>query len=113
MREEVNSMYWLTGLLGVAAIAAPYLFGFQNETAAFWTAVVTGVLLIGLAVLEGIEKDRDDLEYWVAGLVGVGAVAAPFVLNFNELTVAMWTTVAVGVLAVATAGFRILAPPTT
>jgi hypothetical protein len=105
-------MYKFTGLLGVVAIATPYLLGFQDVTAAFWTTVVTGVLLIGLAILEGFARDRDDLEYWAVSLVGLGAITAPFVLNFNETTAALWTTIAIGVLAVATTGYRFLAPPT-
>lgn len=104
-------MYWLTGLIGLAAVVAPYAFGFQNEAVAYWTSIGAGVALMGMAILEAIEQDRDILEYWVAGVVGIGVVASPFLLNYSTNTAAMWAAVGIGVLAVLTAGYRILAPP--
>lgn len=104
-------MYWLTGLLGLAAILAPYAFGYQNEAVAFWATIGAGAALMGLAILEGLERDRDELEYWVAGVVGIGAITAPFLPNFHATTTALWTVVGIGILALITAGYRILAPP--
>lgn len=98
---------YLVGLIGLAAIAAPFVLGFNDNTAALYTNIAFGVLLVVAAGAEIFEQDRDNLEYWVAGILGVGAIAAPFVLGFDDVTKAFWTTLTGGVLAVLVAGTRI------
>jgi len=42
-------MYWLTGILGFVLMIAPFLFGYSYDTAALWTSIVVGVLIVILA----------------------------------------------------------------
>lgn len=102
-------MYWITGVIGLASILAPFVFGFSDNTAALWTGLIVGIALIVVSGLEGfVAHDRDNREYWAMGLVGLAAVAAPFVLGFNETTAALWTSVAAGAIVVLVAGTRLL-----
>ena len=100
-------MYYLTGILGVAAMVAPYLFGFSSNPPALWTSLIVGAVLIVASVLEGLAGDKDDVEYWVAGLTGLVAIIAPFVLGFSGMTLAYGAVAAVGVVTVLVAGARL------
>lgn len=100
-------MYWITGILGAAMIIAPFIFGYSDNTAALWTSISIG-LIVGVASwLEGIGKDREDWEYWIAELLGLFAIVAPFVFGFSTHSGAMWTSMTMGVLIAIMAGSRL------
>lgn len=100
-------MYYLTGLLGLVAVAAPFLFGYSNDTAALWTSLVVGTVLIVASVIEGLADDKDRWEYWVAGIAGLGAIIAPFALGFSASAAAVWTMIVVGIVAIIAAGTKL------
>lgn len=93
-------MYLLTGFLGLFSVIAPFLFGYNQNSAALWTSLIVGGILVIVSVFEGIAADRERWEYWVVGLAGLGAIFAPFVLGFSALTSASWTLIIVGVVAI-------------
>lgn len=41
--------YWLAGAVGLAAILAPFIFGFGNHATAMWTTVIIGAVIAVLA----------------------------------------------------------------
>lgn len=100
-------MYYLTGLLGLAALVAPFFFGYSGNTAAMWTSLIVGIVLIAASAIEGFAGDKGRWEYWVAGIIGLGAIIAPFALGFSALDAALWTMVIVGVAAVIAAGTKL------
>jgi len=99
-------MYLLTGLVGLIALAAPFVLGFTGNTAALWTNLIVGAVLLIASVAEAFEQDRDNLEYWVAAIFGIGAISAPFAFSYTDHTQALWTSIGVGVLAIVAAGLR-------
>lgn len=102
-------MYWITGILGVFLMVAPFLFGYTDNTAAYWTSLASGVIVTIASIWEGVEARKANWEYWVAALVGIFAVVAPFVFGFSEQASAMWTSVIVGVLIALFAGSKLWA----
>lgn len=100
-------MYWLTGLLGIVSAAAPFMLGYSQDITALWTSLGVGVVLIVASIFEGLAEDREAWEYWLAGIVGVAAIAAPFVLGFAGLAAALWTLVIVGLVAILVAGVKL------
>lgn len=100
-------MYYLTGLMGLISFAAPYLLNYSDNPTALWASLVLGAILVVASVLEGFAKDKDSWEYWIAGIAGVGAILAPFVLGFSALATALWTMVVVGIVTVIAAGTRL------
>ncbi len=100
-------MYWTTGILGLAFAVAPFLFGYSNNPVAMWTSLLLGGGVMLVSLLEEASENQDRWEYWVAALVGLGAIAAPFVLGFGHITQAMWTSIAVGLLLALTAGGKL------
>lgn len=100
-------MFWITALLGLASIVSPFLFGYSTNETAMWTSIVIGGILLVASFFEGLARDQENWEYWVAAFVGLAAVAAPFVLGFSALTDAMVTTVAIGLIALIAAGTKL------
>ena len=100
-------MYWLTGILGMVLVFAPFILGFANNAAALWTSLIVGMATIILSWMEGVEEDSESWEYWIAGVLGLVAIAAPFVFGFSAHAVAMWTSVVVGVLIAILAGSKL------
>lgn len=101
----MNKLYWVTGLLGLALGAAPWVFNYTDNTSALWASIIIGAVILVLSAWKVVAQDEDQYwEYWLVGLAGLAAIAAPFVFNFNALTQALWTSVVVGaVVAVASA----------
>lgn len=100
-------MYWLTGILGVALAIAPFVLGYTSQPAALWTSIIAGLGVVMVSVLEATAHDKENWEYWIAGILGIAALAAPFVLGFNTITTAMWTSVIAGGLIAVFAGTRL------
>ncbi len=85
-------MYWITGLLGLALIAAPFVLGYSGNAAALWTDMVLGALVAIASAWKLIAQDKVNWEYWAAGILGILAIIAPFVMGFSTLTAALWAT---------------------
>lgn len=100
-------MYLLTGVLGLISAAAPFMLGYSDNSAALYTGLGVGAVLIITTVLEWAAEDKQMWEYWTAGIVGVGAIAAPFVLGFSGLTNAVWTMIIVGLVTVLAVGTKL------
>lgn len=100
-------MYWLTGLLGIVMVIAPFVQGYRDHPMAMWTSVILGVIVLAASILEGMDIKQAKWEWWVAGAAGLLAVIAPFVFGFTALTMALWTFVIVGVVIVLLAGYEV------
>jgi cadmium resistance protein CadD (predicted permease) len=44
--------YWVTGLMGILAIIAPFVLGFTALTTAMWTSIILGVITLVLSAVE-------------------------------------------------------------
>jgi len=100
-------MFRYTGLLGLLLIIAPYLLGFANNAAAFWTSLVLGAILVITSFLEGLAADRETWEYWVIGIVGVGTILTPFILGFSAASTSLWALVIIGLVTMLIAGIKL------
>lgn len=100
-------MYWLTGILGLILAIAPWLFGYANNTVALWTSLIVGGATIIVSLIEGAQAGREQWEYWIAGMLGIIAIIAPFTLGFSAYTNAMWSSVVLGTLIAIFAGTRL------
>lgn len=100
-------MYWFTGLLGVLMVIAPWVLGYSDNTSALWTSIALGAVLFVLSAVEAYQQGKVMWEYWVAGLAGLLAIIAPFVLGFSTLTAALWTLIVLGGLALIVSGYEV------
>jgi hypothetical protein len=100
-------MYWTTGILGFIFAVSPFVLGYSNNSVAMWTSILLGGSVIVASILEGVDINKGNWEYWVTGLVGLVAVAAPFLLGFGSLASAMWASVGIGLLLALVAGSKL------
>lgn len=100
-------MYWVTGILGAAMVVAPFLMGYTTHPGAMWTSVVLGAVVVLASLFEGMDVNKAKWEYWLAGVAGLLAIIAPFVLGFTTLTMALWTVVILGAVVLLVSGYEI------
>ncbi len=100
-------MYWITGILGLAFAVAPFVIGYSTNLIATWTSVVLGVVVLATSAVEYFQADKEQWEYWVAGIAGLVAIVAPFVLGFSAHQGAMWTSAVAGILLIIVAGGKL------
>lgn len=100
-------MFWVTGLVGIAFIGAPWVFNYTNETNALWASVIIGAIIVLVSAYKAFAQDIASWEYWIAGLAGIAAIAAPFVLNFTALTEALWTLVILGAFVAIVSSYEV------
>lgn len=100
-------MYLVTGVLGLAFAIAPFLFGYRDNITATYTSIILGALVVLASAVEFFQEDKEMWEYWAAGILGLAAITAPFVLNFSSHINAMWTSVIAGALIAIFAGSKL------
>lgn len=100
-------MFWMTGILGLLLIAAPFALGYSTDPTALWTSVVLGAVMVVVSGYKAWVQDRTTWEYWVAGIAGLLAVLAPFILGFTTLVLAMWTSIVLGAVVAILAGYEV------
>jgi hypothetical protein len=101
-------MYWLTGILGILLIIAPFVLGYSSDSPALWSNIVLGVIVLIVSAIKGFIPDKTRWEYWLAGLMGVLAILAPFVLHFTAVGIALWTSIILGIVLAVLAGYKAL-----
>jgi hypothetical protein len=86
-------------VLGAVLFLGPWLFGFADLQQAAWNAWITGIVMIGLAAAAIFAFA--EWEEWVNLVVGLWALAAPWILGFAGDTSATWSHVVVGLVVAA------------
>ena len=99
-------MYWLTGILGLILGIAPWIFGYSDNTVALWTSLILGAATIIVSIVEAAQGNRQQWEYWTAGVLGLIAIVAPFVFGFGNFANAMWSSDVLGILLAIFAGSK-------
>lgn len=100
-------MVWLTGLLGVLLGLAPFVLGYRDNTAAMWTSMILGAVVIVAALVEVLDVRKAKWEWWVAGIAGILTIVAPFAFGFTAPMVALSTTIILGALIVILSGYEV------
>jgi bacteriorhodopsin len=100
-------MYWITGLLGLILIVAPFVLNYTGSPAALLADVILGALVLIVSAYKAITHDQVKWEYWAAGILGILAIIAPFVLSFSTLTTALWVTLVLGVIVAVLSGYEV------
>lgn len=99
--------YWLTGLVGVALMIAPFVLGFAGDPAALWSSVLLGAAVLILSILKGLLRDRVPWEYWIIGLLSLLIAGSPYFLGFNTVQQTFLVTTVLGIAAFALCVYQI------
>ncbi len=88
----------LSLIVGAGLMLAPWYFGFMGEAKATWNAWISGTFVAVFALLAIMQTL--DLEEYIMAVIGVWVVAAPWLLDFKDVTAARWTHVGFGLAIV-------------
>ncbi len=100
-------MYWVTGVLGILLIIAPFVLNYSTDMPALWSNVILGLAVLIVSAIKGLIPDTTRWEYVIAGLGGLLAILAPFVLRFTVVAAALWTSVVLGVIVLLLAIYEV------
>ena len=101
-------MYWITGILGLVLGIAPFVLGYSDHSSAMWTSVILGVIVFLISLYKAFwNQSPRSWEYGTAGIAGLLALIAPWVLGFSALTSALWTCVILGALLLALTSYEV------
>lgn len=100
-------MYYLTGFIGLLLLFAPFALGYTDHTAALWTSLIVGAGVLLVSTVEGVVTKPGKWEYWVAGIMGLIALLAPFIFGFSSITGAFWASILAGVVLMFVSGIEV------
>ena len=76
------------------------MLGFAAESAAAWTAWVSGAA-IAIVGLSNFAEDTNDWPAWANLVLGLWALVAPWIVQFAGVEPATWTHAVIGLLVAA------------
>lgn len=103
----MNKMYWVTGIIGVLLVIAPFVLGFTANPPALWASVILGLAVLVVSIITGLVHDTANWEYWLIGLCGLAAIIAPFVMGFSNHVRPEWTNIILGALAIILSAYQL------
>ncbi len=99
---------WATVLLGIIAIATPFVFAIDLAGSAAWSAYVLGGLLVLSGLWSASTSEPNAGIEWIPAIVGIALLAAPWLVNYTTVTELAWMSWIVGVLAILNSGGELL-----
>jgi 4-amino-4-deoxy-L-arabinose transferase-like glycosyltransferase len=108
--ERLSAWMWLSWvafLAGLWLIVSPFLLGYRSTNGAMSNDVLIGVIVAVLALIM-IVWARQTASWlpWIAALVGIWEIAAPFLLGYADTAVAAWNGVILGIIILVVNGAR-------
>lgn len=100
--KTAKTLGWITGVVGVWEILAPFIIGYSNMGSATTDAIIFGILLAGLGLWIGLGKTAGTIRTlsWINALIGVWVLLAPFILGYSGTGGATWNDVIVGIVVI-------------
>lgn len=107
MKTAKSIKNWLVAIVGLWEVLAPPILGYTATPAAAGNAIIVGVTLIILAVMDDLMENAgtDKTLDWVNGVVGVWLVMSPFALGYSTVTAALWNDIIVGAVVIVLASW--------
>ena len=102
-----HSRELLNLVLAVVLFVSPWVLGFAGETMAAWTAWVTGVVVAIVAAI-GLFVESARVVDTVGLILGIWTIAAPWIVGFAAIVLALWTSVVVGILLALIAAWEVM-----
>lgn len=101
---EVFIMKWrnaINALIGIWFIISPWVMGFSHVTAAVWTSVVLGAVLLIVSFWAAMRKDSSGFgvwQTWVSLIMGIWFIVQPFAFTLGKANA--WESVILGAIVI-------------
>lgn len=96
---QARSASGINVLLGIWLIISPWVFGYVSAgDQPMWNAVSTGGLVLILAATRYAQPHTGSGMSWINFLLGLWAIASPWIFTYANQDSAMWNNVATGVV---------------
>jgi hypothetical protein len=95
---KVHWRDWLMLLFGAWLVISPFVLGYSATDAMMmlWNPVIVGVAVVVFSI--AVLRKTQVWEEWVLLALGAWLIAAPFLLGYASMPVAMWNSIIVGLL---------------
>lgn len=111
-RATVRTVSGIDILAGLWLVMAPFVLGYATVTNALWNDVIMGIAIVLLAgSREFGEGYRVAWPSWIAALIGLWLIIAPFALGYSFITNAVWNDVIIGIAVAFLATWSALSTP--
>jgi len=98
-RGSRSARDWIVLICGALLFISPWVLGFAGVALPAYSAWIGGIVIVWMAVAALFRFA--EWEEWVALVVGVLMIMAPWVLGFAAITYAVWTYVVLGLIVAA------------
>ncbi len=99
MNQDVKVLSWITVVLGVWLIIAPFVITFPN-TIAMWNSIVVGVIVLVLSWIRAANPVSAPGLSWLNAILGLWLIVAPFVLRFSASMSSRWNDIVLGIAVI-------------
>ncbi len=116
-RRDMTWAHWVTGIAGVLLFIAPWVLGYASTSGGYGGSNMAGYAswilgaLIAIFSFIGLARGAGLWTMWVAGILGILAFIAPWVLGFTSVTSAAWACWVLGAISVIFAAIDIFVRP--
>lgn len=87
---------WLVAILGIWLIISPWVVGFAGQEAAFWNTLITGIVILLVAL--GAARSASSSTSWLNVALGIWLIVSPWVVGYSFLEAATANDVVLGVI---------------
>jgi len=108
-KNTVTSLSGLVALAGLWLLASPFVIPPPATSAALQSNVISGVIVTVFAAIHAWRSPSKSWLAWVSGLIGLWALASPWLLGFAHSGAFMWSNVIAGLVIVVLAVWSAIA----
>ncbi len=98
-QQDVKVLSWITVILGVWLIIAPFILTFPS-TVAMWNSIIVGVIVLVLSWIRAANPATSPGLSWINAILGLWLIVAPFVMSMASSTSTRWNDIVLGIAVI-------------
>ncbi len=99
MNQDVKVLSWITVVLGVWLIIAPFIITVPSMVA-MWNSIIVGVIVLVLSWIRAANPTSSPGLSWINAILGLWLIVAPFVLRMASSTSFRWNDIVLGIAVI-------------
>ncbi len=99
MNQDVKVLSWITVVLGVWLIIAPFVITIPSMVA-MWNSIIVGVIVLILSWIRAANPASSPGLSWINAILGLWLIVAPFVLRMASSMSFRWNDIVLGIAVI-------------